>query len=76
MKVILIILLIILTIGQISVEIDIDDTLWAERTTDRPVYVHRYSKDEGVIYSYSDDGFRRTMPLLTFLTTFKRIDDK
>ena len=74
MKVLLVILAIILTLNQI--EINIDGTTWCEKKTNRPIYVRYYTAEDGVVYSYPEDGFERKMTLLTLLKDFKIIDNE
>lgn len=71
MKVILVTLLFLTIISSVGVEVNIDDTVWHEKKTDRPIYVIRYNSEEGVVYSYPEDGFTRRMSLLKLIKDFK-----
>jgi len=71
MKWFLIILVIILIIDQIQVNIDIAGTIWVEKSTSRPIYVISYDREDGIIYSYTDESFERHMSLIDLIKNFK-----
>lgn len=66
-----IMLCVFVLIDSIHIELDIDDTIWIERKTDRPIYVYQYNPDVGVRYRYAGEDFDKYMPLKQLLIKFK-----
>lgn len=71
MKLIIIIACLYLLIKCITIEIDIDGTIWIEKDTDRPIYIISYTKQDGVIYKYAGEDFERHMSFNDLLTKYK-----
>ena len=69
MKTLYIILFIIFILSCIRVEVNINNTIWKEKGTDRPIIVIRYNED-GVMYKYMEDPFERHMSLLDLITKY------
>ena len=53
----------------IRIEVNIDNTIWKEKDTDRPIIVLKYNED-GITYKYSEDPFERHMSLVDLLKGF------
>lgn len=64
-------LTILVILDCVDVEVDVDDTTWLERKTDRPIYVYEYDPNIGVRYRYAEDDFDKYMRLIDLLTKFK-----
>lgn len=64
-------LVIFVILDCVDVEVDIDDTTWIERKTDRLIHVYEYDPNIGVRYRYAGDDFDKYMRLIDLLTKFK-----
>jgi len=66
-----IIAFIILILSSIEIEVNIDDTIWTEVKTNRPIHVDHYSKYTGdVQFHYPDELLNRTMSLRKLFTEY------
>lgn len=66
-----IMLVIFVILDCIDVELNIDDTTWSERKTNRIIHVYEYDPDIGVRYRYAEDNFDKYMHLIDLLIKFK-----
>lgn len=64
-------LTILVILDCVDIEVDIDDTTWCERKTDRLIYVYEYDPNIGVRYRYAGDDFDKYMRLIDLLIKFK-----
>ncbi len=69
------IIVILISILLFSIEIDVSDTMWIEKSTNRPIYVIR--QEQAVItYKYAGDPFERTMDIKDLFINFKKLKDE
>ncbi len=71
MKILFICLVIFVLIDSVDIDLDLTDTIWIERKTDRPIYVLEYDPDIGVRYRYAGDEFDKYMSLKNLFLHYK-----
>lgn len=76
MSELIIVLLVLALVFAIKIEINIDNTYWKEKLTDRPIIVLHYDEEAGIKYKYAGDPFERHMEIWTLITKFTYVGDK
>lgn len=71
MTTVIIVLFVLALIFAVKVEVNLDNTIWKEHGTDRPIIVLSCSVEDGVVYRYTNDPFDRHMSVMELITKFK-----
>lgn len=69
------IIIILISVLLFSIEIDVSNTTWIEKSTNRPIYV---IKQEQIVitYKYAGEPFERTMGIKDLFINFKKLKNE
>ena len=69
------IIIILISILVFSIEIDVSDTMWTEKSTNRPIYVIKQEQNI-ITYKYAGEPFERTMDIKDLFVNFRRLKNE
>lgn len=71
---VLVIALIVCLLMGIRINVDIIDTYWTEKDTEKLVHVVGYDPSRGVIFCFENEETKYICPLIRFVIHFKQYD--
>lgn len=76
MKTVLIIALIICILNCFKIKVNIDDTYWIEKKTNRKIHAVMYEPSVGIVFHFeNDENVLYQCPLLKFMFKFKEYNE-